>query len=244
MIQRISKKIAYHLNILIIRLRKNKITGIDLKHDLKQLIEVKDPVILDIGANKGQSIELFRELWCSSFIHSFEPTKSLFKILIDKFQNATTIINETAMGAIPTKATLNINQKSGLNSILNLDKSAENRFREKKIIATEEIIIDTVDLYLQKHQITRIELLKTDTQGFDFEVLKGAVDSIRAGKIANILIEINFVRLYQNQGKSTEIFEFLFSFNYALVGLYEISRNKTDSYGIDWCTALFTFKKN
>jgi FkbM family methyltransferase len=244
MAQKIIKTIAYYLNILIVRLRKNKITGIDLRHDIKQLIEVKNPIILDIGANKGQSIKLFRELWPSSFIHSFEPTKSLAEILINQFQNSTTIINETAMGAAPTKATLNINQKSGLNSILNLDSSPENRFREKKIIATEEVIIDTVDLYLEKHKILRIELLKTDTQGFDFEVLKGAINSIKTGKISNVLIEINFVSLYQNQGKSTEIFEFLFSNKFALVGLYEISRNKTDSSSIDWCTALFTFKMN
>jgi FkbM family methyltransferase len=240
MVQRVIKKIVNNLGFLIIKLRKNKITGIDLSHDIKQLVKVKSPVILDIGANSGQSIELFRQFWPSSFIHSFEPTKSLAEILFDKFQNSKTIINNTAMGANPTKAKLNINQKSVLNSLLPLDSSDENRFREKKVVGKEEVIVDTVDGYITIHQIGQIDLLKTDTQGFDMEVLKGAMGAIKSGKILNVLIEINFARMYQNQGTSTEILEFLFGNKFALIGLYEISRSHNTR--IDWCTALFTYK--
>ena len=57
------------------------------------------------------------------------------------------------------------------------------------------MFINSVDLYVEKEEIRKVELLKTDTQGFDLEVLKGAHLSIKSGKIANILIEINFVKL-------------------------------------------------
>ena len=144
------------------------------------------------------------------------------------------------MGATPSKATLLVNQKSVLNSILPLDEAAENRFREKKVVSTEEVIVDNVDAYISRNNLNSIQLLKTDTQGFDMEVLKGASESIKTGKIQQVLIEINFIHMYQQQAKSTAIFDFLFEHQFALVGLYEISRSHQSR--IDWCTALFTLK--
>lgn len=244
MIELLLKKVIYSFGFITIRLRKFKITGIDLTHDLKQLECDKEPVIFDVGANKGQSIKLFRKIWSTSIIHSFEPTSSLASILTRDFKNDRTFINATAMGAQPNKATLFLNQKSGLNSLLLLDTSHENRFRGKKIIAEEEVVVDTVDLYIERSKINKIHLLKTDTQGFDLEVLKGALNSIKSGKIQNILIEINFANMYQNQAKSTTIFEFLLENNFKIIGLYEISRSKSKQSNIEWCTALFTYKTN
>ena len=179
MFQKLLKQFAYSCGFLMVKLRKSKITGIDLHHDLKQLVGGSQPMILDIGANAGQSIQLFRQLWPSCIIHSFEPTSRLANLLKERFQNTHTFINATAMGATPSKATLLVNQKSVLNSILPLDEAAENRFREKKVVSTEEVIVDNVDAYISRNNLNSIQLLKTDTQGFDMEVLKGASESIK-----------------------------------------------------------------
>ena len=42
-------------------------------------IEKTNPIIFDVGANEGQSIERFQNLFPESFIHSFEPDISVFK---------------------------------------------------------------------------------------------------------------------------------------------------------------------
>ena len=47
-----------------------KILSLDEIYKLKLK---KDPIILDIGANEGQSIERFNRLFESPIIHAFEP---------------------------------------------------------------------------------------------------------------------------------------------------------------------------
>ena len=53
-----------------------KVSSID-KSDLNQitriLIQNPEPIIFDVGANKGQSIERYKKLFSKPEIHSFEP---------------------------------------------------------------------------------------------------------------------------------------------------------------------------
>ena len=45
----------------------------DLNQITKILIQNPEPIIFDVGANKGQSIERYKKLFSKSEIHSFEP---------------------------------------------------------------------------------------------------------------------------------------------------------------------------
>ncbi|MFN4026036.1 MAG: FkbM family methyltransferase [Flavobacterium sp.] len=42
--------------------------------------------ILDVGANKGQSIDFFRKIYPNASIDSFEPNKKLFAFLLNKYK--------------------------------------------------------------------------------------------------------------------------------------------------------------
>ena len=42
----------------------------------------------------------------------------------------------------------------------------------------EEIQCDTVDSYLEDHHINKVDVIKIDAEGCDFEVLKGAVKTL------------------------------------------------------------------
>ena len=50
------------------------------------------PVILDIGANRGQSIERFSKIFKNPTIHAFEPLSSEFKYLKTTYSNQKNII--------------------------------------------------------------------------------------------------------------------------------------------------------
>ena len=43
-----------------------------------RLLKIDAPCILDVGANKGQSVEHFRQEFPDSEIHSFEPNPQIF----------------------------------------------------------------------------------------------------------------------------------------------------------------------
>lgn len=59
-------------------------TGIDLNHDLQLLVKGRPPVIFDVGANVGQSIELFQSIFPDCHIYAFEPTASCVETLRKK----------------------------------------------------------------------------------------------------------------------------------------------------------------
>lgn len=74
-------KVLYSCELIVTRLRKSKITGMNLDHDLAQLVTTTSPVVPDIWANQGQSIQQYRRIVPKSRIHSFEPTSSMVSIL-------------------------------------------------------------------------------------------------------------------------------------------------------------------
>ena len=61
--------------------RKNPELKNNLSFDDIYKIKInKNPIIFDVGANKGQSIERFKKIFPNAEIHSFEPNKDEFII--------------------------------------------------------------------------------------------------------------------------------------------------------------------
>jgi hypothetical protein len=78
--------------------------------------------------------------------------------------------------------------------------------------------------------------LKVDTQGYDLEVLLGAEESLKNGLIKNVIVELNFVRMYKGQSSAKEIIDLLARYNILLIDYYEKERQNNT---LAWCTALF-----
>ena len=96
--KRLIKKLINRLGIDIKRLHpeyRNSLSFDDIYN-----LKIKDnPVIFDVGANQGQSIERFRKIFPKSIIHSFEPIKKEFEMLRNKYNKDENIkINNHAIG--------------------------------------------------------------------------------------------------------------------------------------------------
>jgi hypothetical protein len=89
-----------------------------------------------------------------------------------------------------------------------------------KISNQREIEVSTVDRYCLEHEIPFIDLLKSDTQGFDLEVIKGAQRLLDARKIHLIYLELNFKKLYQGMPRMDEIYRFISDQGFELVSFY------------------------
>ena len=50
---------------------------------LTSLIDNKEPIIFDVGANTGQTLKTFKKLWPESIVHCFEPIKEFYDTLLD-----------------------------------------------------------------------------------------------------------------------------------------------------------------
>jgi len=73
--------------------KKKKKSNLTFDEILKKNI-CERPVVFDVGANFGQSIDRFLSLFNNPKIHSFEPLKKEFLVLKEKFQKKNIYLKE------------------------------------------------------------------------------------------------------------------------------------------------------
>lgn len=145
--------------------------------------------IFDVGANKGQYLQLVLEHFGNenTYVHCFEPGQSTFVSLTNNAPASEMIkLNNIALGKQKGEARLYYDEKkSGLAS---LTKRRLDHFKIE-FEQYETIKIDTVDNYCNNNNITKIDLLKIDVEGHELDVLSGAEQMFKQKAIDIITFE-------------------------------------------------------
>ena len=97
----------------------------------------KQITILDIGAHKGETIDLFYENLNIDKIYSFEPNKNLFDILKKnkKYQKDNIKVYNFGFGEIPETKKLNIYKDTSSSTLNYLNENTEYFKRKKKFMS-------------------------------------------------------------------------------------------------------------
>ena len=214
----------------------SKLTHRVLEHDLPLVVKAREPVIFDVGANEGQTIELMKKLFPRCSIRAFEPAMELVASLRGRYRPPDVVVEGMALGAVREERLFRHYGNSRLSSFLEVAQNPVNPFAETVLSDEAAVSINTIDEYSREHGIERIHLLKVDTQGFDLNVLKGATQMFSANAIDCVLVEINFIPLYVGQCRPGELMDWLGDFSFAPVAFYEQVR-KQDA--LVWTTACF-----
>ena len=171
----------------------------------KNLIEKFDQ-IFDIGSYKGEYLKLFLELNENLKIQAFEPNEVIYNKLKDKFKNNKNInCNNIAIGAKKEILDLNVMEHTESSTLSKIDYHS-NYIKKKSIIfrspinklfiKKERVQVQSIDSIFQSEHFNKIDLLKIDTEGFEYEVLKGCKQSFK--KIKLILVELHFDDMFVN----------------------------------------------
>jgi FkbM family methyltransferase len=215
-----------------------------LTPDLLELTP-KNGLILDVGANTGRSARLFSKLFPQHEIWSFEPGSEAFAELQAAPDLAGVKKFNLALSDRPGKATLNKFGGSEMNSLFQRSSTAELFVPDPASISpkgTEEVEMVRLDSFCESHHVSAVAMLKIDTQGHDLVVLRGAERLLASGKVEVILCEINFSPLYQDQPSMGDLYSFLNSMGFGLVGLYDTARDESGC--LKWCDGLFRRLQN
>ena len=141
-------------------------------------------VVLDIGANRGEYSELLLNIFPKAEIHAFEPAAKTFKLLdtrLGDYANVSTY--NFALGNTDGTAHLyKENPIARIASLTPLDITQDH--------LTEEIAIRRLDSVFPTLNVEQIHLAKIDVEGHEMDVLMGAEEVIRSGKIKNIQFEL------------------------------------------------------
>lgn len=144
----------------------------------------------DLGANIGTWSLLCKTLIPSVVIHAFEPTpvyQEGFSRSTSGLQNI--VLHKVGAGAESRKATFNLSGHSS--SFLSVSENLLRMYPGEK--KTGEITVDMVRLddYVQSQGLPLPDLMKLDVEGYELEVLKGAINCMKHCRY--IILEVSFL---------------------------------------------------
>ncbi len=193
---------------------------------------IQNPVIFDVGANIGQSVDEFKKVFPNSLINSFEPSPSTYEKLSEHCKDLDGV-KTWNYGVGSRHATLPFieNNISYMRSFL-----TPSEFCTGQVEKTTNVKVLTLDSVAKEQNIEFVHILKSDTQGYDLEVFKGAEGLMKENKIGLIYFEFIFSNMYQELPSFPEVFRFLLEHNFSLVNFYQ-SHFQQDL--ISWTDVMF-----
>lgn len=214
--KRVIKKILGSIGYIISKKSKLALLDEDPLLAIKDSLVGKEIVFFDIGANQGQTINKMRTQYPETKIYAFEPSKNCFNVLKEKFDNTNINIYNLAIGSSCGQLEFNEYSWNQLNSFL------KRAYGSAKIVETYLVEVATVDDFCRENEISTINLLKTDTEGYELNVLKGASKMMGHNKIQFVYVEIFFNENYVGQSSFGDIYNFLLENRFELVRFYDV----------------------
>lgn len=148
---------------------------------------------IDIGANKGnwshQASKLLKSKGCSdAAIYAFEPAHESYKYLSSRFAQTThvKVKNFAVTDSESEKDFFVMGTLAGTNTLTPFPGARIERVRTLKL-----------DHFLKLEAIERVTFVKSDTEGHDLSVIRGAADSLAKGCIDIWQFEYNHLWIYQ-----------------------------------------------
>ena len=168
----------------------------------KKIFKRRDLTIIDVGANRGQTIDFFLKLNNKSRLYSFEPNPKLFEELQYKYSNYENI--KGISNKIETKTFFeNILDESSTFEELNMNsdylkmKSSILGVNPKDIVKESyPVKVTTLNDFIVKNEIGKIDVLKIDTEGHEFECLEGLFKLENIYDVKIIQFEMHFDDMY------------------------------------------------
>lgn len=192
--------------------------GFQKQRELIEKLGFKEPVIFDVGANIGQSIEKYRTIAPGCSIFSFEPNPDTFKMLKRKYgSEEKTVCIQLALGAETKTAPFYATKCPEASSLLPPEEFVSKRSPSGNYnYNLVSVPVDTLDHVARKLNISKIDILKMDVQGGELGVLQGGESLLNRAAIDFIFSEVLFAENYAGQSDFNDLCNHLKRFGYVV----------------------------
>ncbi len=181
-------------------------------------------VLIDVGAHEGETVINFLKNFKVQNIYSFEASKKTYdklevKIIEirKKYRKTNIEIFNKGVGNSNNHKSFNELPESNSSTFNSIDQQSSYFKRKNKILSLfikkdffiKKTIISQIKLtdFIKQKKIIKIDILKIDTEGYEFEVLKGLGDSI---KLVNyIYFEHHYDNMIKKNYKFSQIHSYL-----------------------------------
>ncbi|MFC1850233.1 FkbM family methyltransferase [candidate division CSSED10-310 bacterium] len=148
-------------------------------------------VFIDVGANMGYySLLAAKLVGQAGQVHSFEPNPRMFQELtynveLNGFSNIS--LNSQALADKPGQARLSRYDK-GEEVYCSLSNSS---YPGAEIIGYDDVSVQTLDNYINKNGIDKVDLIKIDVEGAELMVLQGAQNLLSDSRKLIVMLEFD-----------------------------------------------------
>lgn len=195
---------------------------------LSRFLHTNGPMIIfDVGANAGDYAIMAKQVFSSARIYCFEPGVESFQCLSNIFAADPLVTCEKiALGKENGTSSLFFEHPGDLTATLRC-----NTFVRKQSAKQQEVALMTLDEFCSSRGIKKIDFLKIDTEGAEFDALVGAKTMLESQCITAIQFE--FGETYIGSGLYFRSFWEMLSPKYRIFrilkrGLFEIEEYTFD----------------
>jgi FkbM family methyltransferase len=192
--------------------------------------------MFDVGANIGQTSKELRGFFPNAKIHAFEPIASTFEILKNNMAGIkeNIVLNNFALGPEAKEIIIELSDNSLTNSLL---REVTDNSQTK---LTQTIKVINGDNYCELNDISSIYLLKTDTEGYDLDVLKGFEKMLANNSIRFILSEVTLDESDSAHTQFNELNRYLIEYGYKVSNFYDSIYYQGFSPNLYYCNCLWS----
>jgi FkbM family methyltransferase len=226
-------KIFYYLIKLFDKQTENKI-----QNKICELLGNRIDLLIDVGFYLGEYYMNLDKKIKIMKVFGFEPNPETFAKVKKKFlKNKKVEILNFALGNISSTKEFNINFEPSSSSFNSIDQSSNyfkkknrilNIFRFRKTNRSIQVKIKTLEEILVKNNVNEIDLMKIDTEGYEFKILKGLNKLI--SKVKVIHFEHHYDNMLIKNYKFSDINNFLAVNNFKKVFKVKMKFRKSFEY--------------
>ena len=200
-------------------------------------------IFFDVGAHKGESILLYLKNFNINKIFSFEASPQNFKKLSKnflkirgKYKNTDITIENLAAGSENKKIVIKQLTETSSSTINEINPQSK-YYKKKSFLMSEnskksylELETNQIKLsdYIDKKNLDKIDFLKVDTEGYEYNVLKGLGTKLSA--VSLIMFEHHYDDMLKKNYSFRDIHQLLISNNFKQIYKYKMSFRKTFEY--------------
>lgn len=188
------------------------------EEDVRSVLPEAD-VLLDCGANVGQTAVGLRKLYPKANIYCFEPVRACQASLAETCARIGAVSVRKALGDRDGRASMQLTSSSECNSLLPY-QPGNPCAQWTWVVGTEEVEVCMLDTWCKAEGIDprRIGLVKMDLQGGELLALFGARAVLRHARA--VYLEVSFVEIYKGAPLFAEVDRFMRESGYALEAVH------------------------
>ena len=196
------------------------------RHLAEVLERLRIEVVIDVGASWGQYRSLLRKLGFTGRIVSFEPVgRPWGHCAALAAEDPAWDVHRMAIGARSGQRTIKVGSSDDFSSFRPLSAYGRETFDELDVTGEERVAVRPLDALWPEliGAESRRVFLKTDTQGWDLQVYRGARKHL--DRVLGTQCEVAVQRLYRRMPGYHRSLKFLERRGYALTGIYPVWRD-------------------